>query len=397
MKRKILIVTTSYPKWEGDHNGYFIHNFLIHILDEFEVYVIAPDTKGAKKIEVIDNINIIRFSQFPFIPVELAYGDDILAKIKKNRFLFFAIPFFIFNMFINVLKVQKKYRIDIIHAFWLIPQGFMAIFIKKLFFHKTTIICSLLGADINSFNGFWGRQMKKFALKHIDILISQSLPMAELAKKLGYNKDIHYLPLSIDTDFYSPKTNNTYGIYNAKEPVLLYVATLTERKGISYLIEALPKIKAIFPSFKLNIIGDGNQKDELILLSKKLDVYNNISFLGFKNPSELPKYFSECDIFILPSLSEGFPLVVLSALSCGAITVVTNLNVFLELKNENPNLLHIVEKQNANAISDKVIYILNNFESFKKFSLENRRFVVENFDIKVIANKYKKLLTQYIE
>lgn len=394
MKKKLLVVSSSYPLFKGDFNGIFVHELVKNLVPDYQVYVIAPLGNNSSKEGVIDNVTVYRHRQFPLFDIDFAYGIGISDRIKQNPIYLFVVPFFILYQLILLCKIIKKEKINTIHAFWLIPQAGVAVILKKLFFPKLKIVCSILGADINSFNSFFGAKLKKHILKNIEVLITQSLPMADKAKELGYSKKIYHYPLSVDTDKYHPNKHSSRirTIHHVEGKILLYVATLTERKGIRYLIESLPIIILIHPKVKLLVIGDGDLRGEMEQLSEDLGVKNNVTFLGFLSPDVLPEYFASCDLFILPSLSEGFPLVVFSAISSGAVTLVTDLPVFVELEKTQPGILQIVENQNPEALAKKVVDLLNNFTNYKALAERNRQYVVENYSSAVMALKYKQLL-----
>lgn len=390
MKPKILVLTTSFPRWENDTNGVFVLDFVKSISTFYEVHIIAPFFVGALKEEIISDIHIHRFVQFPFKKVSLAYGDDIMTKLKNNKLMGFVVPFFILSFLLKALKVIKKEKISLLHAFWLIPQGFIAVIIKKIFFRKLKIIVSILGADINGFNNKAGRFIQLKTLNELDLLIGQSKPMIEKAKKIGYEGLSVFLPLGIDTNSYKPMPyKNNFDFNN---PELLFVATLSLRKGISYLIEAISIVKKQVPNVKLKVIGNGDQMNAMKLLTKELDIVDNVEFLGFKSPADLNFYFSSCDLFVLPSLSEGFPLVVISALSSGAVTLVSDLPVFRELKEENNNLLTLFEVKNSDDLSNQILKILKDYSNYSLHTIENRDYIINHFDNNQLAIKYKNLI-----
>jgi glycosyltransferase involved in cell wall biosynthesis len=393
-RKKILVTTSSYPLFAGDRSGHFVHGLIKSLVPEYDVFVVAPWSKGYAKEEIIDGVNVFRHRQFPLFDIELAHGAGIPDRLKRNKLLVLVIPFFLLYQFVMAFNLIRKEKIGIVHAFWMIPQGLIAILLKKLFFSNIKIVCSVLGADINGFNGGLGTKLKQTALNNVDALISQSKPMSDKARELGYKKEVYDYPLSIDSDVYHPnkRADRLRKEHGIEGKFLLFVASLTGRKGIKYLIQAMPAILAADPKSKLIIIGDGDVRSETEAQVAELKIKESVVFLGFLSPDSLPEYFASCDIFILPSLSEGFPVVVISAISCGAVTLVTNLPVFEELSATHSNLLTVVEKENPAAISSAVVNIFENFSAYREKSVANRQFVLDNFSAATIALKYKQLL-----
>ncbi|MBT18397.1 hypothetical protein CMK17_00120 [Candidatus Poribacteria bacterium] len=90
------------------------------------------------------------------------------------------------------------------------------------------------------------------------------------------------------------------------------------RKGFQFLIQALPDVcKQTNADFRIQIVGDGPYRSELVKLAENLNVSDKIDFLGSIDYANLPQKYHEADIFTLCSLAEGMPLVVLEAMGTG--------------------------------------------------------------------------------
>ena len=72
----------------------------------------------------------------------------IIPNLKKNKLLWIQVPFFILSEFLMMKKIIQKYKMETIHAHWIIPQGFIAVLYKKLFNPKLKIIITSHGGDI---------------------------------------------------------------------------------------------------------------------------------------------------------------------------------------------------------------------------------------------------------
>lgn len=145
---------------------------------------------------------------------------------------------------------------------------------------------------------------------------------------------------------------------------LIYVGRLEHGKGIENLLETVYNLKRLAPEkFHLTIIGDGTYKNHLINLCDQLDISKEVKFRGFVPfGKELLSSLRQHDIFILPSLSEGLPQVILEAMACGILTIATNagsitqviqneINGYIYDKNEPrqlDNLLTKLQKENYN-------------------------------------------------
>lgn len=100
--------------------------------------------------------------------------------------------------------------------------------------------------------------------------------------------------------------------------ILLTVRGLEPRMGIENLIIAMQEIAKLVPDIYLIIGGTGPLKDDLAMLSRRLNLDHYIHFTGFIPEDALPEYYQAADIFVLPTIElEGFGLVTLEALASG--------------------------------------------------------------------------------
>jgi glycosyltransferase involved in cell wall biosynthesis len=105
-------------------------------------------------------------------------------------------------------------------------------------------------------------------------------------------------------------------------PVIGMVSRICPGKGHEYLIRALPDILDEFPAVKVKIVGKGPLLDDLKRLAQEINVANSIVFTGYVQ--DIYTELNSLDVFILPSLSEGFPISILEAMAAGLPVVASN-------------------------------------------------------------------------
>lgn len=107
-----------------------------------------------------------------------------------------------------------------------------------------------------------------------------------------------------------------------KRPVIATMGRMTYQKGQWHLIRAVLKIKEIFPEVRLLILGNGELQQYQEELAVQIGAEKNIIFCGFlENPFSI---LARCDIFVLPSMFEGFPNALIEALSCKVPCIATD-------------------------------------------------------------------------
>ncbi|MDD5622984.1 MAG: glycosyltransferase family 1 protein [Actinomycetota bacterium] len=177
--------------------------------------------------------------------------------------------------------------------------------------------------------------------------------------------------------------------YNLPEKYILFVGGLTPLKNFSNILKALKIIKKEFP-IKLVVVGFNRWKyDKDMELIEKLKLENDIMMLGFIPDDDLPYLYNSAELFIFPSLYEGFGMPVLEAQACGCPVVSSKTECIEEISKRSALLVNPYDhKEIAQAILD----ILNNedlrdklvaagLENIKRFNwVETARQTLELFE-----------------
>jgi len=149
--------------------------------------------------------------------------------------------------------------------------------------------------------------------------------------RLGYNNKIEVIANGIDVDKIVMKTS-----WKRKKEVL-FLSRIHVKKGVNFLIEAVAALKEDLKGYKVNIAGEGEETyiNELKLLASRLGVDDYIHFIGGVYGNRKWELFCDADLFVLPTHSENFGIVVAEALACGTPVMTTKGTPWNELETEN--------------------------------------------------------------
>jgi len=399
LKKKILVTTSSFPRFETDiaGGGSFVYDISKLIADDFDVYVLVPQGKDSDKESHIGGVTIIRYPYYLFKRNNLINENGLADSLSQNKLYYLFVPYFLFSQLFAIIKCVKKYNIEIIHAHWLIPQGIVACLYKKIFNRKVSILCTSHGSDLNKDFGFIGKLFLKFTFKNIDSLtvVSQSLKDKVISR--GYKKAIDVMPMGIDTrKFKYIEIDKIRGKHNISGNVLLFVGNFIEVKGIEYLIRAIPAVLKSNPNTSLLLVGDGILKATIKKIAVDLNISDKVIFTGFIPNNELPHYFSTADILIMPSLNEGLGLVWVEAMACETLVIASDIDVFKAHIKDNINGF-IVPVKNSEALAEKITEVLNNIEMLKSIRENARRYALEHFDWEIVKKEYVALINTLIK
>ncbi len=404
-EKKVLVTTTTFPNFlDNDFTPCFVYELSKRLAKkkDLKIIVSTPYLKNSKEYEEKNNLKIYRY-KYGFTALR---DGAILPNIKKNKLLIFQIPFFILFSFLNLVKLIKKEDIDIIHAHWIIPQGFLAVLYKKIFRKKNLkIICTVHGGDIFSLRGWLMTKIKKWTLDNTnEITVVSEEVKEELKRTKIKSKHIQIMPMGVDEKVFNPDKydENIKKRYNITSSFLLFVGRLVEKKGIKYAISAMPAVLKKYPNAKFIIIGEGPLKNNLKKQVEKLNLENNIIFAGGVSNWKLPKYYATADLFLGPSMiakngdSEGFGLIFVEALLCKCCVIASDLKAISDIiKNEKTGIQ--VDVKNTELFADKIIELIDDENKRNKLTENGYEFVKERFTWDISAEKYYKLIDKLIE
>ncbi|VAV85703.1 hypothetical protein MNBD_DELTA01-1784 [hydrothermal vent metagenome] len=161
-------------------------------------------------------------------------------------------------------------------------------------------------------------------------------------------------------------------------PLIAVIARLEPQKGHIYLLEAIPEIIRKYPDVVFLLAGDGVLASELKAQAARLKIDRNVIFAGFRSDAEL--LLRSSDIFLLPSLWEGLPLVVIEASAAGIPVIATAVDGTPEVVRDGETGL-LIEPRNPVVITESVLRLLDNPEEAKKMGQRGANYVRAHFDI----------------
>lgn len=159
---------------------------------------------------------------------------------------------------------------------------------------------------------------------------------------------------------------------------LISVGRLSWEKGHIFLIRAMEIILKRFPQTTLSIVGDGVEKKKLVELTESLGISGSVHFLGFVERKNIPEVLFGHDIFILPSIWEGFPYTLIEAMASALPVVATNVGGVKELIIDHEGGI-LVESKDYDGIAQSIIDLLNNSGLRERFGSFNRKRVEAEF------------------
>ncbi len=381
------MLASSFPRSPSDTASVFLRYLAEHLHHQhIELHILAPAYKDVGTAND-DGVTVHRFGYLPRPLRTLAYGSGILANLKRNPLLWFTVPFFIAAMFAITWRLTRRLRPQLIHAHWILPQGFIAILVKAI--TGTPVIITSHGSDAFALRGFLSRQLKRITLARADLWTANTRATAEAIGTTPGQISARIVPMGVDVDrFSSGQRTELRSEIPDNHHIILCVGRLVEKKGVRYLIEAFSLLpNRIQERTHLWIVGTGDEFMPLQQLAEQLGILRHTRFTGEVANADLPDYYSAADLFVSPSAMEGQGVVFLEAFAAQCCVIASNVGGIPEIIQDGKTGI-LVNPGNPHQLAQAIQALLENPELRTYLSNNAHAFVAQHFAWPKIARQF---------
>jgi glycosyltransferase involved in cell wall biosynthesis len=403
-----------------------------------KVLVIAPAYRGLGD-HVIDGVPVRRFRYAPSRWEILTHGEGAPNKLKKDPILKFLTLTYVFGGAYAAWKICQQERIDILHVHWPFPHGLMALLpawqrgSKVVYSCHSAEFALAAGSKVSS-------AVLAFCLKKAEAITANSAYTARLVEKAsgrppqiipwgatvkvssqadtpvgansgspsGVSSSASLVLHHSDTPVSSTRTSTkfpcvdgvlacsrTFPLVQSSSddmPLLLFSGRLIERKGVNFLLRAMPLILQQ-RKVRLIITGDGHCHQEWEALARELGVDGAVRFAGFISNEELSSLFRSCALYVHPAIydskgdTEGQGVVLVEALSNRKPVVASNVGGIVDVIKDGETGLLVPEK-NPEAIAAAVLRLLNDPDYAQRLGEQGYAHARTYFDWDRIMDQY---------
>jgi glycosyltransferase involved in cell wall biosynthesis len=290
--------------------------------------------------------------------------------------------------------LQQRHSFELLHAHGLTGFTIVSLRLAKFLGHHSL----LKGATQDDFNDIfqrneWKQRLYRKWILGADRFIAVSEEMKKEMIACGISEDrIQRIPNAVNTNKFAPVSEERKRLLKKRfslspeQTVFLFLGRLEPRKGVDILLQAWKKYS---PGFLL-IVGAGPEEQRLKQISA--DIKN----VMINAESRFPLDFYQCaDVFVFPSVKEGFPGVVLEAMSCGLPCIATKIGgVTDQIEHRKQGLL--VSPGDADELANAIQYVALNPEERTEWGREARETVLRRFDVSRISADYHFLYAELL-
>ncbi|WP_118953545.1 N-acetyl-alpha-D-glucosaminyl L-malate synthase BshA [Taibaiella helva] len=293
----------------------------------------------------------------------------------------------------TLVNVINNNDLDVLHVHYAIPHASSAYFARQMLRKQgkdIPFITTLHGTDITLVgkDSTYGCVVT-FSINESDAItaVSENL-RAETFKSFAIEKEIHVIPNFVDANRFHLTNKEHFKKMLAPngERILAHVSNFRKVKRVEDVLAVFQKVREKMPS-KLLMIGDGPERQTAEDLCRRLDICNDIRFLGKQDQME--EILNIADLFLLPSQYESFGLAALEAMACGVPVISSNAGGLPEI-NIQGKTGFLAEVGDVDTMAADAMTILGSDESLQQFK-ENALAHAADFSIDKIVPLYESL------
>lgn len=387
---KVLFITSTFPLSQNDPQVPWMGELVRRLVKQgLEIDIFAPASRGSPS-HTFYGLKVYRFRYAPRQWEILTHDEGSLFRLRTNKWLFF-LPFFYFLFGIaSIINISLKNRYDVIHVHWPFPQGILGIIAKII--TRARLIYSIYGAEFALIVRVpFGRFIFSQLIKRADCIIGISNYTSNRIR------EIEKVPVNV-VPFNSPINEKNIRKHKEKkkgEAKILFVGRLIERKGVEYLILAMPYVLKK-TNAHLDIVGQGPLSANLQKKINRFGLDKKITLWGKVDNLQLHKMYLDCDIFVLPAIidkwgdTEGLGVVLLEAMSFKKPVVASRVGGIADIvKDQETGLL--VPQKDVEKLTSAIEKLLTNHKLRRTLAEKGYKYVKRNFNWDQIIDKTIKL------
>ena len=352
--------------------------------------MVSPRSGVVGGISIWTN-NIMQFvSGQPDIELELCdFSRERSGQMIKNRLKRYILAIYDYMcLTINTIKQLRSFTGDVVHlstsaSYLLIRDYLLLLFVKSDV--KTCIHFHFGRIPILAQKENWEWKLLKNIVRRSNVAIVMDRTSYDILRNEGFD-NVELLPNPLSESVQDMIDKN---ILKREERVLLFAGHCIRTKGVYELIEACSQISNI----TLRMVGAVSDDMKAELMSLAGGNTGWLQILGQISHEETIRQMKLCDIFVLPTYTEGFPNVIIESMACGCPIVATTVGAIPEMLEEHDGNYfgQLIEPRNSKQIQMAIEKFLLNSKFKEDCGANARKRVKERYGISSVGNMLKKI------
>jgi glycosyltransferase involved in cell wall biosynthesis len=393
---KVLMLTSSYPKYLGDVTAPFIESIANGVLGRgHQVDLILPHHPALRR-RPGEGVSLYPYRYAPDRFSLWGYAQSLAADVRVRRSTYLLLPLVAIAMRRALAQRLDAQRYDVLHVHWVVPNAALVLDIARS--HGLPLVVSLHGSDVFVAERLApARRLARAALRAAGAVTACSRDLHDRALRLGaLPARTRTLPNGVDVAAFStpgrPGLRERLGVPPAEFLVLAF-GRLVEKKGFRYLIEASARLSGL----RVVIAGDGDLRAELQSLAGALKA--PVGFAGALDRDAMAAALQAADAVVVPSVVDragnvdGLPNALLEALAAGRPVIASRVAGIPDVVNDGEQGL-LVEAKDVDGLASALARVRDDPALGARLGRAAREKVSASFSWEAAARAFEECYRQ---
>ena len=395
---KILALTSSYPRFEGDPTAPFIESITRKVAEHgCRTDLVLPENAQWSRPASENGIHyhVCRYSpRRSWTP--WGYSEALEGGVKIRRPLYAMAPVVAASMLTRSNGVAKAGCIDVVHAHWVVPNGPIAALTAAR--HHLPLVISLHGSDISvAQRSAWMGRAARWTFGRASAVTAPSEDLIDRARSLGATGDLEVIPYGGDPDAFrvepsvAARVRERLGV-SSSDVLVLAIGRFVHWKGFGDLVDAVRLARSSGSPVRLVLVGDGDLRDDLHAQVRSAHLEEHVSFVGMAARGDVPEYLGAADIIAVPSVHydgyvDGLPNVALEAMAAARPVIATRVGGLPQVIRDGENGL-LVDERDPVALARAIATLAGDAQQRAAIGAAGRERVRTELDWDVVADRF---------
>lgn len=383
-------VVTAFPRDKDD----VITPWMVELLRSSrergtDARVLAPAYRGLGDHR-IRGIPVRRFRYAPARWERLSHEETVPERVRRRPVWSLLVPPYLAAGTAAAWRLGREAP-DVVHVHWPFPHALFGAAARAASGGRTALVCSFYAVGLNWVDRRmpWLRPLLRWSARTADAVTANSSQTARLVRRIT-GREAEVIPSAAARRM--EEAGERREPLTAEGPLrLLFVGRLVERKGVEYLVRALPRILSE-REVELTVVGEGEWEREIRSAARECGVEDRVTLTGFVPARQLARLYAGCDVFVLPAVvdrkgdTEGLGVVLLEALTFGRPVVASALGGIPDIVKDGATGW-LVPPEDPGVLADQILQLAAHPEEARRVAEEGRRHAQRNFSVDRIVSR----------
>jgi len=404
---KICTLTHTYPRFPDDINAPFVEMLMERLASVGnDVSVISAYDPEWRREPHDHTVDLATYKYiWPDSMHILGYSRTIEGNVRFRKRVLALSPFLFAGAYRAFLNLVRRKKPDVLHAHWILPNGFIAGQVAKA--TGVPLLIQLHGSDVfTAEKNALFRSMARSAAKNADYILSPSPDLTRRLGNLGIDTSkIGLVPNTVEADFSNDISSeqlsslkNSLGV-PAGNTVVLAMGRMVYVKGFDYLLTAFQVVAAKYENVTLVLAGGGVLYDDMKRKAAELRIADRVIMPGAVMRDEVPVYFKMADMFVVPSIRhesgavDGLPVVVPEAMAAGLPLIASDLSGIPVLVKDGLTGI-LVKERDVEGIESAITHLIENSAERCAMGERARKVILNSVNYDTVSHYISDLYGQ---